>query len=542
MMTDEMALLRQYTERNSQEAFTALVSRHINLVYSVALRQVHDPHLAEEVTQASFIILARKAHSLGPTTILSAWLCRTARYTAANALKIQRRRQQREQEAHMQSILNQPEPDNWSQTAPLLDPAMAALGEKDHNAIVLRFFEGKDFSQVGAAMGIGEDSARMRTNRALEKMRKYFRKRGVVLTTAVLGSMLASNAVQAAPPSVVSTTTVAILANLSAIGSPTIPLVKATLKFMTWAKAKFALALGATSLLAGGAITVALTSSPPDQISAPDILRKAHEHYRSLSTYSVSGKISLEMNDQRIVNNFSLPLARPDRYLIQWKRAPGSPPLPRSALRFANQGIVWSAGDLNFLLVNNLRYYQSADTYVALGSAIHSAGAFPVASAIAFFGWDWHGFGGMDGASPIRSFAFSGPSPPESHFARMKDDKVADIRCYVVTAKEPGATITLWIGKQDLLIHQSRVFKSALKMPPLDDKAIGQMLASRNIPVSPQSIALAKPMINQQIEQFFKSPLTVTETDEVMAADSAFSQNDFTTEVPAGLTVSTQLP
>src|ERR1700733_7251544 len=107
MTTDDMALLREYVQRNSEEAFAALVSRHINLVYSVALRQVRDPHLAEEITQAVFIILARKANSLGDKIILSGWLCRTASNVSANALTIQRRRQRREQEAFMQSTLNE---------------------------------------------------------------------------------------------------------------------------------------------------------------------------------------------------------------------------------------------------------------------------------------------------------------------------------------------------------------------------------------------------------------------------------------------------
>ena len=98
MNSDDMALVREYAQSNSEQAFATLVSRHVNLVYSVALRRVPDPHLAEEITQSVFIILAGKAKSLSPKTILSGWLCRTARYVSANTLSIQRRRQFREQD------------------------------------------------------------------------------------------------------------------------------------------------------------------------------------------------------------------------------------------------------------------------------------------------------------------------------------------------------------------------------------------------------------------------------------------------------------
>ena len=192
IMNDDLTLLREYARpaatvrqhggRNSEEAFATLVSRYINLVYSVAPRQVFEAQLAEEITQAVFIILAGKAGSLGDKTILSGWLCRTARYASANALTIQRRRQHREQEAHMQSQFDQSdlsrrseaEAETWMQIAPLLDTAMGKLGRKDHDAVVLRFFQGRDFKEVGAALGASEDAAKMRVTRALEKLRKFF--------------------------------------------------------------------------------------------------------------------------------------------------------------------------------------------------------------------------------------------------------------------------------------------------------------------------------------------------------------------------------
>jgi RNA polymerase sigma factor (sigma-70 family) len=176
---DDIELLAQYARDNSEAAFATLVTRHVNLVYSTALRSAGNPHAAEEITQAVFIILARKARSLSPRTILSGWLYQTARLTAANFLRAEIRRQHREQEAYMQSLLNEPEPDVWPQIAPLLDAAMTGLGEKDRNAIVLRFFENKSLGEVGSALGASEDAAKMRVNRALEKLRKFFSNRPV---------------------------------------------------------------------------------------------------------------------------------------------------------------------------------------------------------------------------------------------------------------------------------------------------------------------------------------------------------------------------
>src|SRR5450631_4406081 len=109
MLNDDITLLKEYAGSNSEAAFATLVSRHVNLVYSVAMRQVRNPHLAEEITQGVFIILARKAKSLSPKTILSGWLCRTARNIAANTLRTERRRQFHEQESQMQSLLNEPD-------------------------------------------------------------------------------------------------------------------------------------------------------------------------------------------------------------------------------------------------------------------------------------------------------------------------------------------------------------------------------------------------------------------------------------------------
>jgi RNA polymerase sigma factor (sigma-70 family) len=250
MMNDDMELARKYAASHCERSFESLVARHINLVYSVALRQTGDPHVAEEITQAVFVILARKANTLGPKTIVSGWLCRTARHVAANALTMQRRRQRREQEAFMQSLGDETESRAWAQIAPLLDTALAQLGERDHNAIALRFFERKNFREVGAALGASEDAAKKRVQRALEKLRAFFQKRGVALSVAAIAGAISARSVHAAPAGLASS--VAAAANPASATASTLTIVETTLKIMAWTKLKSAVALGALAVLASG--------------------------------------------------------------------------------------------------------------------------------------------------------------------------------------------------------------------------------------------------------------------------------------------------
>jgi uncharacterized protein (TIGR03435 family) len=258
-VNDDLTLLREYARHNSEDAFTTLVTRHVNLVYSVALRQVQDAPLAEEITQAVFIILARKAGSLGDKTILSGWLCRTARYASANALKMRIRRQRREQEAHMQSMLNETASDpaeTWEHIAPLLDAAMEKLAKKDHDAVVLRFFENRNFRDIGAALGASEDAAKMRVNRALEKLRRFFGKRGVVSTATIIAGAMSANSVQAAPATLAPSVSTVAVAKGAAATTSTLTLIKGALKLMAWTKAKTTIAAGVIVLLATATTTV----------------------------------------------------------------------------------------------------------------------------------------------------------------------------------------------------------------------------------------------------------------------------------------------
>src|SRR5258708_7132876 len=154
---DDSEWLREYATERSEAAFTSLVQRHIHFVYSSALRQVRNAHLAEEVTQAVFIILARKAERLRRGTGLAGWVFHRARFVAAAELRAAARRHKHEQEAGMESTLGETTPDaSWEQIAPFLDEGLAQLNEKDRQAVLLRFFERKTFLEVGARLGANE--------------------------------------------------------------------------------------------------------------------------------------------------------------------------------------------------------------------------------------------------------------------------------------------------------------------------------------------------------------------------------------------------
>jgi RNA polymerase sigma factor (sigma-70 family) len=197
---NDMDLVREYADRNSESAFAELVRRHINLVYSVALRFTGNSGDAQDVTQAVFIIFTRKAASLRQRTILTGWLYETTRLTAAGCLRTRARRQAHEQEAFMQSTLDQPGTDNvWRQLAPHLEAGMSRLAEHDRTLLALRFYENKTGAEAAALMGIREEAAHKRTARALEKLRKFFTKRGVTLSSVAIAGAVSANSVQAAP-------------------------------------------------------------------------------------------------------------------------------------------------------------------------------------------------------------------------------------------------------------------------------------------------------------------------------------------------------
>lgn len=244
-MTPDSELLAVFARTNSEDAFAEVVERHVNLVHSAALRQVSgDAHLAHDVAQTVFTDLARKAGTLARRESLSGWLYTSAHFAAAKIIRTETRRRDRE-EKFMREPVNESAPETeWEKLRPALDAAMHELKESDREAVLLRYFENRPFTEVGAKLGLNENAARMRVERALEKLRNIFTKRGITTATA-LASVISANAIQIAPANLAATLTTASIATA---GTGTFTL----LKIMTATKLKLAL----SALVVVGGITM----------------------------------------------------------------------------------------------------------------------------------------------------------------------------------------------------------------------------------------------------------------------------------------------
>ena len=301
---DDIALLREYVERNSESAFAGIVERRVNLVYSVALRFTGNSEDAQDVTQAVFVILARKAAGLRPKTILTGWLYEATRFTAMNFLTRKNRRQAREQEAYMQSTLNEAET-TWPQLAPLLESAMSRLNEKDRTLVALRFFENRSMAETAALLGVNEPAARKRAERVIERLRAYFSKRGVTSTAETIAATISANSVQAAPTALAKSVTAVAIAKGAAASTSTLTLIKGALKIMAWTKAKTAIVAGAGLLLVVGTTTVTV---------------KEISHHREESVWSHITRCDLKQMESA-PPTVSI---RPTRYTSQVAGAAGS--------------------------------------------------------------------------------------------------------------------------------------------------------------------------------------------------------------------------
>jgi RNA polymerase sigma factor (sigma-70 family) len=244
-MTLDLDLLKRFERDHSQDAFTDLVKRHVNLVYSAALRQVRSPQLAEEITQSVFADLARNVGKLKADTVLTAWLYQVARRTAIDVVRKESRRQLREQIAMEMNTMNATASD-WTQIEPLLDDALDALDETDRAAILLRYFENKNLREVGESLKISDDAAQKRVSRALERLREFFTSRNVTIGASGLAVLISANAVQSAPIGLVATISAAAVLTGTTLSTSTVIAATKTIAMTTLQKTLITAALVAT--------------------------------------------------------------------------------------------------------------------------------------------------------------------------------------------------------------------------------------------------------------------------------------------------------
>jgi RNA polymerase sigma factor (sigma-70 family) len=266
-MPTDADLLRDYAADRSESAFAELVRRHLDGVYSAALRRVGgDTHLAKDVAQAVFIALARQSRALASHPFLTAWLYAATRNEAASTVRRERRRKTREAVASAMNETNSSSSAesaaDWSRLSPVLDDAIDQLSETDRTAILLRYINRRPFAEIGAQLRVTEDAARMRVDRALDKLRTLLAKRGLTSTSAALGVVLTTNAVAAAPSALVNIIVGAALTTLPATATTGATAVA----FMITTKTTLTIAAIACALIASIAVHH-VVRTPPDQTS-----------------------------------------------------------------------------------------------------------------------------------------------------------------------------------------------------------------------------------------------------------------------------------
>ena len=467
---DDRQLLRRFVEHNSQEAFAALTARYLSLVYSVCRREMDDAEAAEDVTQAVLLILARKAPTLGRNVVLSGWLFQTARFAAKNARLQAQRRAAYEQKAAeaMQQQSGEGEDTAWSEIEPLLNRSLAALREGDRECVLLRFFQGLSFAEAGAALGLSEEAARKRVGRALEKMRKFFEKGGVIVPGAALAALLSAHAAKAAPATcsaAVAHMTSGALAGHTAVslsGSHIYQLSEGAMKAMKIAQLKVAVGLAATLIVGFSTYAVAkgkspkittthraaqvtatskpghiLVQAPGRTLTAPQIATRCQEAYAALKSYQgtaaviTEGKSSTDPTVREYHTSATIRFVRPGKIWVEGTDASGKP------FTYVSDGAVTSYRAIG----SGWKPARNAEMAVASVTGIALNAATTVPAVLLGIGW----------GNPL---AQGNKYDPE-----VREDEVDGQPCYILTARnvttKRTATRSLWIDEKTFLLRRS---------------------------------------------------------------------------------------
>ncbi len=287
-MIDDAELLRRYAGSGSETAFTEWVGRHISLVYFTALRRTGDPALAQDVAQSVFSTAARKSGGLASHPSLTGWLYTTTRHLADKAARKERTRQRYEQDAAMHELTTAEPSPEWERLRPVIDEVLEGLDQRDREAILVRFFEGRPFAEMGATLRISQDAARMRVDRALEKLRKKLERRGIPSASVALAVALSTQVGSAVPAGLITAVSSAAMATTAATGGAAV-----LLGFMSTTKITVVAATVATVLATGFGIVernrahgaeARLEAGHQEQISLRSRLARAEQQLSQAET------------------------------------------------------------------------------------------------------------------------------------------------------------------------------------------------------------------------------------------------------------------
>lgn len=450
-MDDDWQLLRQFTQHNSQEAFAALTARYLSLVYSTCRRELDDADLAEDVTQAVFLILARKASSLRREVVLSGWLFQTARFAAKNARTQETRRKATEQKAADTVREQQMKTKDaaWNDIEPLLNQSLAALRDGERECVLLRVFQGLSFVEAGAALGLSEEAARKRVTRSLEKMRLFFTKNGVIVPSTVLAVLLTAHAAKAAPAGLVAghTTTAALT------GSHAYQLSEGTLKAMKLVHLKTAASITVVVLGIGTyavARGIVSTHSKPGHVlqqvsgktlTAAQIAERCRAAYDALQSYQIT--TTVKSYDVTVAN--SQPFDSSASAAIQFIR-PGKihaegTDIDGYAYAYISDGM--ETAETNRSIGGTWRRDKSTETAVASVGGIAAGGATTVPALLV------HANIGI----PLAFGSSDETTDPE-----VRESSLVGHPCYIVTSHSISATRSetqsLWIDEKTFLLRR----------------------------------------------------------------------------------------
>ncbi|QDU31358.1 ECF RNA polymerase sigma factor SigE [Anatilimnocola aggregata] len=316
---DEMKLLHDYATTGSQAAFSELVSRHIDWVYGVSLRRAGDAATAEDVTQAVFIVLAKKAKSLPQNTVLIGWLMNVIHYAAADARKAQSRRRQHELKAAEMRLRTTNSPTDQGEVQellPLVDEAMTRLPTAYRDAVGLRFYGKKSFGELALALGLSEEAAKKRVSRGLEKLRGMLRGRVGAITVTTVTTALTAASAEAAPSGLQAQV---LLATTAAQAGGALLVAQGAMNMMAWANVKFA-AVAAAIVLGSVGTPMAVVYALRDAKST----MTASERIASLGTASTPITHS-DSSDESFILDGGAGLARTlDRELLRFTHEGGA--------------------------------------------------------------------------------------------------------------------------------------------------------------------------------------------------------------------------